>query len=73
VLAKPFPILDKELLAEQRHTFSHYHLDYTPILIKTQNHINNVMEAGQTVWYKTEQINLLGLPAPIKKLFHNLY
>jgi len=72
-LQNHFPVLEKELLAEQRHTFSHYHLDYTPILIKTQNHINNVMEAGQPVWYKTEQISLLGLPAPIKKLFQNLY
>ena len=56
----------------KRHTFSHYHLDYTAVLIKTENPINNVMEGNQTVWYKSEQINLVGLPAPIKKLLHNL-
>jgi hypothetical protein len=26
------------------------------------------MEANQTVWYNAKQINLLGLPAPIKLL-----
>ncbi|MFW5442829.1 MAG: A/G-specific adenine glycosylase [Methylococcaceae bacterium] len=56
---------------EQRHTFSHYHLDYTPVLVKTENLTNNVMEANQAVWYKAEQINSLGLPAPIKKLLIN--
>lgn len=53
---------------EQRHTFSHYHLDYTVIKIKTDNPINNVMEGNRTVWYKTNQINTLGLPTPIKRI-----
>jgi A/G-specific adenine glycosylase len=39
-----------------------------PVLIQTDNLINFVMEAGQTVWYNAEQINTLGLPAPIKQL-----
>ena len=65
------PIHSSKQLDEQRHTFSHYHLDYTAVLIETENHINNVMEANHAVWYKTEQINSLGLPAPIKKLLQN--
>ena len=68
-----FFINTSQKLNKQRHTFSHYHLDYTPILINTQNHNNNVMEANQAVWYKSEQINSLGLPAPTKKLLQNLY
>jgi len=67
-LAKNILIDDTQILATQRHTFSHYHLDYTPVLIQTDNPINFVMEANQTVWYNAEQINTLGLPAPIKLL-----
>ena len=67
-LAKNWPVFDAQTLATRRHTFSHYHLDYTPVLIRTDNPINFVMEANLAVWYKPEQINTLGLPAPIKLL-----
>jgi len=59
-------------LDEQRHTFSHYHLDYTAFVVKIQNPNNNVMEANQSVWYNVEQINDLGLASPIKRLLKNL-
>ncbi len=62
------PITEVQTLAPQRHTFSHYHLDYTTMLIKAENPINFVMEANQTVWYKLDQLKKLGLPAPIKLL-----
>lgn len=55
-------------LTSQRHTFSHYHLDYTPILVNLLNPTYNVMEANQTVWYKLNKPEALGLPAPIKCL-----
>jgi A/G-specific adenine glycosylase len=61
-------IIEKETLKTERHTFSHYHLDFTPWLVRGYNLINNVMEANRCVWYKAEQINDLGLPAPIKQL-----
>ena len=67
-LTRNMSIAKSQTLATQRHTFSHYHLDYTPILIQTDNPINFVMEASQAVWYNAEQINTLGLPAPIKIL-----
>lgn len=72
-LTKNWSIANSKTLATRRHTFSHYHLDYTPVLIQTDNPINFVMEAGQTVWYNTKQINNLGLPAPIKKLLNNTH
>jgi len=68
---KQFSVDSVTELDRQRHTFSHYHLDYTPIVVKIQNPINNVMEANQAVWYKTEQINSLGLATPIKRLLLN--
>ena len=67
-LTKNRTVIDTQTLVTQRHTFSHYHLDYTPVLMQTDNLINFVMEADQTVWYNANQINTLGLPAPIKLL-----
>ena len=55
----------------QRHTFSHYHLDYIPVSAILINPINNVMEANSQVWYKFKQIGKLGLPTPIKRLLQN--
>lgn len=72
-LENNIPIQSINQLNEQRHTFSHYHLDYTPIIIKTENPINIVMEANQSVWYKSDQLISLGLPAPIKRLLQNQY
>lgn len=59
-------------LPSQRHSFSHYHLDYTPLRVDIQNPINYVMEADRLVWYKLQEIKLLGLPAPIKRLLQQL-
>lgn len=56
------------MLAVQRHTFSHYHLDYKTLLMQTDNHINFVMEDNQAVWYNPKQKEALGLSAPIKLL-----
>lgn len=61
-------ISEFQLLTDQRHSFSHYHLDYTPVVARLQNPKNCVMEADRWVWYKAEQIANLGLPTPIKRL-----
>ncbi|MGY6274258.1 A/G-specific adenine glycosylase [Methylomonas sp. MgM2] len=66
VLTETIPLLPK------RHTFSHYHLDYTPLTARTQNPTNAVMEAGGDVWYKIDQIHSLGLPTPIKRLLQDI-
>lgn len=60
-------------MPSQRHTFSHYHLDYTPLSATAQNPNNCVMEAGSAVWYKINEIHSLGLPAPIKRLLQTLF
>lgn len=64
-------IARQQAFAVKRHTFSHYHLDYTPLLIDTNNPNNFVMEANQGLWYKAEQFNDLGLAAPIKLLLQH--
>lgn len=58
----------QQLLPTLRHTFSHYHLDYTPFIIQTLASGNLVMEAEQTLWYNSTQIAELGLASPIKQL-----
>ncbi len=59
-------------LASKRHTFSHYHLDYTPLIVHVENLTNNVMEANQSLWYNNAQISGLGLAAPVKTLLQQL-
>jgi len=61
-------ITGQKILILQRHTFSHYHLDYTPIRIQIDNPINIVMETNQSVWYNNQQLSALALPTPIKNL-----
>ncbi len=65
---KNMPISSLNRLQTQRHTFSHYHLDYSVIIAKCDNPNNNVMEEAGLVWYKASQFNELGLPAPIKRI-----
>ena len=53
-----------------RHTFSHFHLDITPIFVQVKNPANLVMEAVSGVWYNTQQPESLGLPAPVVKILN---
>ena len=53
-----------------RHTFSHFHLDITPIACQVKNPANHVMEAANRVWYNTQQPKSLGLPAPVLKILN---
>ena len=55
----------KEVL---RHTFSHFHLDITPVTAELKGPTNHVMEAANRVWYNTQQPEELGLPAPVLKI-----
>ena len=53
-----------------RHTFSHYHLDITPVHIKVANR-NQITEDTQ-LWYNKAQPANIGLATPIKKLLAKL-
>ena len=54
-----------------RHTFSHFHLDITPVVSQLNSPANHVMEATNRVWYNTHQPELLGLPAPVLKILNS--
>ena len=55
-----------------RHTFSHYHLDITPVLITLVKKPNMVMEGTRGVWYNLSQPMTVGLAAPVQKLLDAL-
>lgn len=55
-----------------RHTFSHYHLDITPVLVKLSKQPELIMDAGQGLWYNLSQPQTIGLAAPVKQLIETL-
>ena len=61
-----------EYWPEYRHTFSHYHLDITPVKIRLANPPSTIMEADRQLWYNVQQPVAVGLSAPVKKLLGQL-
>lgn len=55
-----------------RHTFSHYHLEITPILVELSQQPNIIMEASKGLWYNLAQPEQIGLAAPVKQLLESL-
>lgn len=51
-----------------RHTFSHFHLDITPVRAVLADTCDGVMEQHETRWYNTASPASIGLAAPVKKL-----
>jgi len=51
-----------------RHTFSHFHLDITPVLAQADVPAGRIMDEGLRVWYNPGQADERGLAAPVAKL-----
>ncbi|MDX2322085.1 MAG: A/G-specific adenine glycosylase [Moritella sp.] len=52
-----------------RHTFSHFHLDISPLLVEINATTSTqIMESQGTLWYNIEQPATVGLAAATKKL-----
>ena len=60
-----------EYWAGWRHTFSHYHLDITPVHTTLKHTPLKVSEAN-CLWYDLQQPPKVGLAAPVKKLIQTL-
>ena len=54
-----------------RHTFSHFHLDITPVLVRAEDP-DRCLESAGTLWYPLDHSVKLGLAAPVKKLLDRL-
>jgi len=50
-----------------KHTFSHFHLEITPVLARIK-HAQDVVAETHSIWYKSQSDTALGLAAPVKKL-----
>jgi len=56
-----------------RHSFSHFHLDITPIPARVAGaSALHVMEDGDTVWYNVERPDARGIAAPVAQLLQRL-
>ena len=52
----------------RRHTFSHYHLDIYPFTCRFNGYENDFVADNETLWYKPDNNEQIGLAAPVKKL-----
>jgi A/G-specific adenine glycosylase len=62
-----------ETWSRVRHTFSHFHLDITPVRARVKdNRAQAVLEAPGQVWYNAQQPDHRGLAAPVQRLLDRL-
>lgn len=61
-----------DIQAGFRHTFSHYHLDITPVVVELDVGPHAVMEATRQLWYNLRQPPQIGLAAPVASLLESL-
>jgi len=59
-------------LATRRHTFSHFHLDISPVEMRLNNPSNSVMDEGARVWYKLTDPDVRGMAAPVLRILDEL-
>jgi A/G-specific adenine glycosylase len=56
----------------RRHSFSHFHLDITPIPARLVGKTPFAMENAETVWYNVQRPDQRGFSAPVKHLLEQL-
>ena len=67
-----------ESLPPFRHTFTHFHLDITPLLLQLSSspivaaRHSAVLESPPQQWYKPDSFSQLGMPAPVRRLLSQL-
>ena len=69
--ARQINITKQQPLPCLRHTFSHYHLDYTPLVLHTDTLINQVQAGDTQSWHELNSALHLALAAPIKTLLQH--
>lgn len=53
-----------------RHTFSHFHLEVTPVFARIENHYQ-MMDSSTKLWYNLKNPQAIGLAAPVKRILAN--
>ncbi|MCU7842475.1 MAG: A/G-specific adenine glycosylase [Candidatus Thiodiazotropha sp. (ex Monitilora ramsayi)] len=62
----------QQLMSERRHSFTHFHLDITPVRVRIKNPRYSLMDEGNRVWYNLTQPDSRGLAAPVKRILQEL-
>ena len=65
-------IPSENCLSTIRHTFSHFHLDIQPKIVKVSKNELKLDDSTHRVWYSLKSPPTLGLAAPVKKLLAEL-
>jgi A/G-specific adenine glycosylase len=60
-----------QLLPQKRHTFSHFHLDYRPVLVSATQQ-SSIMDSPSIVWYNPISPLEVGTAQPVKQLLQQL-
>ena len=60
------------MLATLRHTFTHFHLDITPVHIKLHSDTMGIAEADALRWYSSRAPQEIGLTSPVTKLLETM-
>jgi len=65
---------NKSRLPTFRHTFTHFHLDIAPLIVKlSSDSLSNVIsESGTSLWYSTSKPQEIGLTRPVTKILASL-
>jgi A/G-specific adenine glycosylase len=61
-------VIDLEAWPGLRHSFSHFHLDITPLHVRVGMAMPTIMEADRYIWYRIMNPQSLGLAAPVQRL-----
>lgn len=59
-------------LEQRGHTFSHFHLHIQPQLLHITKPAHRVMDSERLDWYKIEQLDSLGIAAPVMRLINEI-
>lgn len=59
-------------LPMRRHSFTHFHLEISPVRVWVKNPNQYLMDAGNRVWYNLSQPDSRGLAAPVKRILQEL-
>jgi len=60
-------------LPKVRHTFSHFHLEITPVKTLVAEQANGVQDSDKYLWYSPLNDLEIGMAAPVKKLIERIY
>jgi A/G-specific adenine glycosylase len=66
------PVHPVELWPSWRHTFSHYHLQISPVFAKLYKRPKGVSERSDQIWYNLRRPATVGLAAPVKTLLEQI-